>query len=262
MFTDPPYNVRIDGHVSRARAGPPRRIRHGIRRNERSPIHRLFDQIRLGLAAKASRDGALHYVCMDWRHLFELMSAGREVYDDVINLCVWNKDNGGMGSFYRSKHELVTVFKVGHAPHINNVELGRHGRNRTNVWDYAGANTFRAGRLEELAMHPTVKPVALVADVMRDASCRADLVLDPFAGSGTTVIAAEKTGRRACALEIDPRYVDVTIRRWQLYTGKPALLDTTTTAFDEIAEQRLAETKTKPPAVDAHTIVPNPEAQI
>ena len=181
---------------------------------------------------------------MDWRDLNELISAGRKIYDSMLNLCVWNKDNGGMGSFYRSKHELVTVFKVGNAPHINNIELGRHGRNRTNVWDYAGVNTFRAGRLDELAMHPTLKPVALVADVIRDASCRSDLVLDPFAGSGTTIIAAEKTGRRACALEIDPHYVDVIIQRWQAYTGKHARLDATTASFEDVAEHRQPEAKT------------------
>ena len=243
LFTDPPYNVRIDGHVSGLG-----RVRHAEfamasgEMTETQFIEFLTDS--LGLAVKASRDGALHYVCMDWRHLYELMSAGREIYDSLLNLCVWNKDNGGMGSFYRSKHEFVTVFKVGNAPHINNVELGRHGRNRTNVWDYAGVNTFRAGRLDELAMHPTVKPVALVADVIRDASSRSDLVLDPFAGSGTTIIAAEKTGRRACALEIDPHYVDVIIQRWQVYTGKPARLDTTAASFEDVAEQRQIEAKT------------------
>ena len=143
-----------------------------------------------------------------------------------------------MGSFYRSKHELVLVFKVGTACHTNNVELGRHGRNRTNVWDYAGVNTFRHDRLEELAMHPTVKPVALIADAINDASKRSDTVLDPFCGSGSTIIAAEKTGRRACGLEIDPQYVDVAVRRWQLFTGKSAVLDGTPTNFEEIAEQR------------------------
>ena len=148
-----------------------------------------------------------------------------------------------MGSFYRSKHELVAVFKVGTAPHINNVELGRHGRNRTNVWDHAGVNTFKAGRLDELAMHPTVKPVALVADILKDASRRSDLVLDPFAGSGTTIIAAEKTGREAYALEIDPNYVDVIIQRWQSYTGKAALFGATGAPFEELAEQRQSETQ-------------------
>ena len=243
VFTDPPYNVRIEGHVSGLG-----RVRHAEfamasgEMTETQYIGFLTDS--LGLTVKVSRDGALHYVCMDWRHEYELMSAGRNIYDSLLNVCVRNKDNGGMGSFYRSKHEFVTVFKVGNAPHINNVELGRHGRNRTNVWDYAGVNTFRAGRIDELAMHPTVKPVALVADVIRDASCRSDLVLDPFAGSGTTIIAAEKTGRRACALEINPHYVDVIIQRWQVYTGKHARLDTTTASFEDVAEQRQIEAKT------------------
>ena len=243
LFTDPPYNVRINGHVSGLG-----RVRHAEfamacgEMTETQYIGFLTDS--LGLTVKVSRDGALHYIFVDWRHSYELMSAGRDIYDSLLNLCVWNKDNGGMGSFYRSKHELVMVYKVGNAPHINNVELGRHGRNRTNVWDYAGVNTFRAGRLDELAMHPTVKPVALVTDVIRDASCRSDLVLDPFAGSGTTIIAAEKTGRRACALEIDPHYVDVIIQRWQEYTGKRARLDTTAASFEDVAEQRQPEAKT------------------
>jgi DNA modification methylase len=155
-----------------------------------------------------------------------------------------------MGSFYRSKHELVAVFKVGTAPHINNVELGRHGRNRTNVWDYAGVNTLKVGRHDELASHPTVKPVALVADALKDASRRSDLVLDPFAGSGTTIIAAEKTGRKACVLEIDPTYADVIVQRWQSYTGNPARLGETGVTFEELAEQRasLAESSSVPSA--------------
>ena len=243
LFTDPPYNVRINGHVSGL--GRVRHAEFAMASGEMTETQFIsFLTGSLGLAVKVSRDGALHYVCMDWGHLYELISAGRAIYDSLLNVCVWNKDNGGMGSFYRSKHELVTVYKVGNAPHINNVELGRHGRNRTNVWDYAGVNTFRAGRLDELAMHPTVKPVALVADVIRDASSRSDLVLDPFAGSGTTIIAAEKTGRQACALEIDPHYVDVIIQRWQVYTGKPARLDTTGASFEDVAEQRQIEAKT------------------
>jgi DNA modification methylase len=247
VFTDPPYNVCIDGHVS-GRG----RIRHGefaMASGEMTEAEFIqFLSVTLGQAVEASRDGALHYVCMDWRHLLELLSAGREIYDGFLNLCVWNKNNGGMGSFYRSKHELVAVFKVGTAPHINNVELGRHGRNRTNVWDYPGVNTFRPGRIDELAMHPTVKPVALIADVIKDASRRSNLVLDPFAGSGSTIIAAEKTGRQARALEIDPHYVDLIIRRWQSYTGSPALLDTTTTSFEDIAEQRQVPTAVEPPS--------------
>jgi DNA modification methylase len=258
VFTDPPYNVCIDGHVS-GRG----RIRHGefaMASGEMTEAEFIqFLSVTLGQAVEASRDGALHYVCMDWRHLLELLSAGREIYDGYLNLCVWNKNNGGMGSFYRSKHELVAVFKVGTAPHINNVELGRHGRNRTNVWDYPGVNTFRPGRIDELAMHPTVKPVALIADVIKDASRRSNLVLDPFAGSGSTIIAAEKTGRQARALEIDPHYVDLIIRRWQSYTGSPALLDTTTTSFEDIAEQRQAEAK--PTAVEPPSSVHKPELQ-
>ena len=159
---------------------------------------------------------------MDWRHIGEMLAAGRTVYSELKNLCVWNKSNAGMGSFYRSKHELVFVWKSGTAAHINNFELGQHGRYRTNVWDYAGVNTMRAGRLEELAMHPTVKPVALVADAIKDCSRRGGLVLDPFCGSGTILIAAERTGRKARALEIDPTYVDVAVRRWQAYAGKSA----------------------------------------
>src|SRR5262249_22402280 len=171
-----------------------------------------------------SVDGSIHQVCMDWRHALEMLDAGRSVYSELKNLCIWNKTNAGMGSFYRSKHELVFVWKSGGAAHINNFELGQHGRHRTNVWDYAGVNTMRAGRLEELEMHPTVKPVALLADAIKNCSRRGGLVLDPFSGSGTILIAAEKTGRKARALEIDPTYVDVAVRRWQAYTGKSAVL--------------------------------------
>ena len=157
-----------------------------------------------------------------------------------------------MGSFYRSKHELIPVFKVGSGSHVNNVELGQHGRNRTNVWDHPGVNTFKIGRRDELAMHPTVKPVSLVAEVLKDASRRSDIVLDPFAGSGTTIIAAQKTGRQACALEIDRSYTDVIVRRWQMYTGKPALLETTEMTFEEVGEQR----KPEPNASSAEDVTP------
>jgi DNA modification methylase len=237
VFTDPPYNVPIKGHVSGNGRVCHREFAMASGEMSRSQFIE-FLKITLGAAVKASRDGALHYVCMDWRHLFELLSTARVIYDDVLNLCVWNKDNGGMGSFYRSKHELVAVCKVGTAPHINNVDLGRHGRNRTNVWDYPGVNTFKAGRLNELESHPTVKPVALVADVLKDASRRGDLVLDPFAGSGTTIVAAEKTGRAACAIEVDPTYADVAVERWQSYTGKPALCGVRGALYEQIAEER------------------------
>ena len=170
----------------------------------------------------------------------EILAAGYAVYSELKNVCVWNKSNGGMGTFYRSKHEMVFVWKSGTAPHLNNFELGQYGRNRTNVWDYAGVNTFRSGRMDELQMHPTVKPVALVADAIKDCSKQGDIVLDPFCGSGTILIAAERTGRKARALEIDPSYVDVAIRRWEELTGKSARLSTGET-FEEITEQRTAE---------------------
>lgn len=256
VFSDPPYNVPIDGHVS----GLGRVAHREFAMASGEMTEAEFTQFlatTLTAAVNASRDGALHYVCMDWRHLFETLSAAKPLYGSFVNLCIWNKDNGGMGSFYRSKHELVLVFKVGKAAHINNVELGRYGRNRTNVWDYAGVNTFRRDRLHELAMHPTVKPVALIADAIKDASRRSELVLDPFSGSGSTIIAAEKTGRRAHAIEIDPRYVDVAVRRWQNFTGKTAVLDETASSFEEIAEQRNADVTTAPPQVqtgEAHNV--------
>jgi len=240
VFADPPYNVRIDGHVSGLG-----RVRHrefamasGEMKEEEFTTF-LTDVFQR--TAEVSRDGCLHYICMDWRHLHEALSAGRAVYSSLLNLCVWNKDNGGMGSLYRSKHELVLLFKVGTAPHMNNVELGHHGRNRTNVWDYAGVNTFRTDRLDELAMHPTVKPVALIADAIKDTSRRSNIILDPFGGSGSTMIAAEKTGRRARIIEIDPQYVDVAVRRWQSYAGKSARLVGSDATFEETSENRSAE---------------------
>ncbi len=192
----------------------------------------------LGHAAALSRDGAIAFVCMDWRHMSELLAAGDEVFSELKNLCVWNKNNGGMGSFYRSKHELVFVFKVGSGSHTNTFGLGDTGRYRTNVWDYAGVNTMRAGRLEELAMHPTVKPVALVADAIKDCSRRGEIVLDPFAGSGTTLIAAERTGRRGHVIEFDPAYCDRIIARYQRLTGKQAMLAGAGASFEAVAEQR------------------------
>ena len=185
-------------------------------------------------------DGSIHQICMDWRHLSEMCVAGRRVYSELKNLCVWNKSNAGMGSFYRSKHELVFVWKNGQASHINNFELGQHGRSRSNVWDYAGVNTFRSGRLEELTMHPTVKPVALIVDAIKDCSKPGHLVLDPFAGSGSTIIAAQRTGRQARGLELDPHYVDVAVKRWQKFTGKVAVLATSDERFDDVADERAA----------------------
>jgi DNA modification methylase len=155
----------------------------------------------------------------DWRHLDDVSLVGRQIYGDLLNICVWNKSNAGMGSLYRSKHELVFVFKVGTTPHFNAVELGRHGRNRTNVWDYASVNSLAGSRREDLALHPTVKPIALVADAIRDVTRRGDLVLDLFLGSGTSLIACERCGRRFRGVELDPAYVDVAIERWSAMTG-------------------------------------------
>jgi DNA modification methylase len=219
VFTDPPYNVRIDGHV--CGLGSVKHAEFAMASGEMTEAEFIvFLNTVLGHMAASSSDGAIHFVCMDWRHFYELLVAGRQVYSQLKNLCVWNKTNGGMGSLYRSKHELVAVFKSGHAPHVNNVELGVHGRYRTNVWDYAGINTFGAGRDEALAMHPTVKPVALVQDAILDCSRRGDVILDAFSGSGTTIIAAEDAGRRGFGLELDPRFVDATLKRFRDLTGK------------------------------------------
>jgi DNA modification methylase len=177
---------------------------------------------------------------MDWRHSDEMLAAGKQVYAELKNLVVWVKTNAGQGTFYRSQHELIFVFKNGDGAHQNNFELGQHGRSRSNVWTYAGVNTFRAGRLDDLSVHPTVKPVALVADAMRDCSRRGDIVLDPFMGSGTTILAAERVGRRGYGLELDPLYVDAAVRRWQAFTKRDAILAGTNTTFDEMTAARSA----------------------
>jgi DNA modification methylase len=194
------------------------------------------------LAAQFSEEGSIHFICMDWRHLGQTLASGEGVYTEFKNLVVWAKTTAGMGSFYRSQHEFIFVFKNGVGPHQNNIELGRHGRNRSNVWSHAGVNTFRAGRLEELSIHPTVKPVALVADAMRDCSRRGQIVFDPFMGSGTTILAAEKVGRRAYGLEIDPLYIDAAVKRWQDFTKRDAILKATGQPFDEVATARLTPT--------------------
>jgi len=186
-------------------------------------------------------DGSIAYVCMDWRHAGELLEAGTAAFDELKNICVWTKTNPGQGAFYRNQHEFIFAFKKGDASHINTFELGQHGRSRSNVWAYAGVNSFRAGRMDELKMHPTVKPVALVADAMRDCSRRGSIILDSFCGSGSTIIAAEQTGRRTFGIEIDPQYVDVAIRRWQALTGKDAILESTGQTFEEVSQARADE---------------------
>ena len=236
VFTDPPYNVPISGHVGGLGAVQHREF--AMASGEMSPAEfTAFLQTVFGHLAAYSVDGSIHFQCMDWRHLQEMLAAGSAAYTDLKNLCVWAKNNGGMGSLYRSQHELVFVFKSGTAPHINNVELGKHGRYRTNVWSYAGVNSFGGDR-DDLSLHPTVKPVAMVADAIRDCSHRKAIVLDAFAGSGTTLIAAEKTGRRGYGIEIDPAYCDVTIRRLHAVCGLDAVLDATGQPFAEVEALR------------------------
>jgi hypothetical protein len=224
MFADPPYNVPIDGHVSGK--GKARHREFAMAVGEMSEAEfEGFLKAAFSLAAKSSAPGAVHFICMDWAHLYPLMTVGREVYGELLNLCVWTKSNGGMGGLYRSAHEMVLVFKAGRARHRNNVQLGKFGRNRTNVWAYPGANTFLRASEEAdlLAQHPTPKPLQLVADALLDVSARGDVVLDPFLGSGSTLIAAERVGRVCRGLELDPLYVDLAIRRWQRQAGETAL---------------------------------------
>lgn len=233
-FTDPPYNVSIAGHVS----GTGRYREFAMASGEMSDAEfTAFLKTSFANMAEVSADGSIHYVCMDWRHQPELLAAAAAVYGRPKNMCVWVKTNGGMGSFYRSQHELVYVFKVGEGPHINNFGLGERGRYRSNVWRYPGVNAFGGNRDADLAMHPTVKPVAMVVDALRDCSKKGGVVLDPFGGSGTTLIAAERTGRSARLVELDPLYCDVTLRRWQQFTAKSANL-ADGRLFDDLARER------------------------
>jgi DNA modification methylase len=238
VFTDPPYNVPIDGHV--CGSGSVRHREFAMATGEMSTMaFTTFLSESLGAMAARCRDGAIAFVCMDWRHMRELLDAGQTVFAELKNLCIWNKTNGGMGSFYRSKHELVFVWKVGTAEHVNSFGLGDTGRYRTNVWDYPGISSLSASRGEELAMHPTVKPVALVADAIRDCSRRGAIVLDGFGGSGTTLVAAEKCGRTARLIEYDPLYCDVIVRRFERLTGKAGVLTATGERFEDVEAARL-----------------------
>lgn len=261
LFSDPPYNVRVSSIQGRGK------IKHGEfveGSGEMAPVQ--FTKFLTGAAsnaAKHSRNGAIHFMCMDWRHMGEMLAAGEATYSELKNLIVWAKTNAGQGTFFRSQHELIFAWKVGDAPHINNFELGQFGRRRSNLWSYAGVNTFRAGRMADLAAHPTVKPVAMVADAMRDCSRRGDIVLDPFMGSGTTIVAAERVGRRAYGLELDPRYVDVAVRRWQQFTKRDAVLEGTGETFDEL-EALIREGRDRPqnePQSPVETTDDNPSSK-
>src|SRR5215213_5143213 len=233
VFSDPPYNVPIKGHV--CGLGSVQHEEFAFASGEMSEAAFIeFLSIFLAETRRVCVDGAILFVCMDWKHAPELTAAARRTELELKNMCVWVKDNGGMGSFYRSRHELVFVLKSGVGTHTNTFELGQYGRYRTDVWEYAGVNSLKKGRMNELAMHPTVKPVDLVADAILDCSRRREIVLDPFSGSGTTLIAAEKTGRRGRAIEYEPKYVDVGVRRWERFTGREAVLAATGQTFEEV----------------------------
>jgi DNA modification methylase len=236
-FLDTPYNVKINGHV-----GGRGRTRHRefaqASGEMTSSQFTQFLKASLGTAARFVKDGGIVYCCMDWRHASELLEAGAVAFDELKNICVWTKSNAGQGSFYRSQHEFIFVYKRGKAAHINTFQLGQNGRSRSNVWSYAGVNSFRAGRMDELKMHPTVKPVAMISDAMKDCSRRDSVILDSFCGSGTTILAAEQVGRRAYCVEIDPLYADVAIRRWQRATRRDAILKATRHTFDELSRGR------------------------
>jgi DNA modification methylase len=237
LFTDPPYNVPIDGHVSGL--GKHKHREFAFASGEMTQIEfTVFLATALACAANVLRDGAIVYICMDWRHMRELLDAGELMFGPMKQLCVWNKTNAGMGTFYRSKHELIFVFKKGTGPHVNNFELGQKGRYRTNVWDHAGMTSMGATRDDDLAAHPTVKPVKLVQDAILDCSNRGDVILDCFGGSGTTLIAAHRAGRNARLIEIDPLYCDTIIRRAEQATGLRAALGDGGPEFAAVAHER------------------------
>lgn len=240
IITDPPYNVKVNGHVGGKGA-----IKHrefAMATGELSEDQfTTFLQTALLRAVEYSIDGSVHIVFMDWRHLPEILAAGRRAYTSQLNLCVWAKSQAGMGSLYRSQHELALVFKSGTAPHRNNVELGRFGRYRTNVWQYPSIHAMRSGEEGDLlALHPTVKPVKMIADTILDCSARGEVILDPFLGSGTTLLACERVGRLCRAIELDALYVDTAIRRWQALTGEDAVLESTGQTFTQREQAMLS----------------------
>jgi len=237
IFCDPPYNVKVSGHV--CGLGKIKHDEFAMASGEMTPAQFIHFLSRfMALMCQYSTNGSIHYICMDWRHLRELLAASADNYTEFKQLVVWNKDNAGMGAFYRSKHEMIAVFKNGTGKHINNFGLGENGRYRTNVWDYPGVNTLKGNRRKDLEMHPTVKPVALVADAIRDCSQRGGIILDSFLGSGTTLIAAEKTGRICHGIELEPKYVDVAIRRWQELTSQQAVRESDGLTFNQLIQQQ------------------------
>ena len=243
VFCDAPYNQRINGHVSGRGKIHHREFAMAAGEMSEAEFIAFLTQV-FTLAAEVSSDGAVHFQCMDWAHLFELLTAGRAAYDGLLNICIWSK-HPGLGGLYRSAHEMVAVFKHGGASHRNNVQLGRFGRNRSNVWSYAGSGGFARAEDHDLTRwHPTPKPVAMVADAILDVTARREIVLDPFLGSGATLIAAERVGRLCRGLELDPLYVDLTIRRWQRLTGQSAVRGDGTT-FDALVSGAGGDTQSE-----------------
>jgi DNA modification methylase len=238
IFCDPPFNVKVAGNVSGKG-----KVKHGDFAQACGEMTvEEFTQFLTTVfrnLARFARDGSLHFVFMDWRHMGEMLAAGGAVYSELKNLVVWAKDNPGLGSLYRSAHELVFVFKHGTGPHINNIDLGRYGRNRSNVWHYESAATSCRKGNNVLALHPTAKPVTMAMDALLDCSNAGGIVLDAFLGSGTTLLAAERTGRVCYGIELNPRYVDVAVRRWQNLTGKDAVLASSGKTFNEMEQDNV-----------------------
>jgi DNA modification methylase len=237
-FTDPPYNVKIDGNVCGSGAVKHREFAMASGEMTREEFTQFLTGA-LDLARAHASPGSIIYACMDWRHMAEMLAAGDTAKFELLNLCVWVKTNGGMGSLYRSRHELVFVFRNGGEAHRNNVQLGRFGRNRTNVWNYPGTSSFKNGRRSDLDLHPTIKPIAMVADAILDSTDLDDVVLDPFLGSGTTLLAAQRAGRRCYGVELDPLYVDTAIMRWERLTQQQARL-TSGQSFADVKSERSA----------------------
>lgn len=240
VFTDPPYNVPIKGHI-----GGLGKTRHddfimAAGEMDEEAFTRFLATACTNMS-DACRPGAIAFICMDWRNIAALIRAGEETFGALQNVCVWNKLSGGMGALYRSQHEFVPVFRKVGATHRNNIQLGRHGRNRTNVWDYVGVRA----RSKELKLHPTVKPTVMIADAIRDVTAHNDLVLDPFAGSGSTLLAAEMTGRRAACAELDPKYADLIIRRFEAATGEKAVHAQSGRSFRAVEQERQPNEKWK-----------------
>lgn len=237
VFTDPPFNVKIQGHV--CGSGQTKHKEFAFASGEMNVAEFIsFLKTSMANIAKHSVENSVHYICMDWRHISELLSVSQDIYAKMLNMVVWCKKNGGMGSFYRSQHELICIFQNGKGSHVNNVELGKHGRYRTNVWHYAGVNSFGSEQ-KNLKMHPTVKPVELVRDAILDASKRGDIVLDAFLGSGTTLIAAEKAGRVCYGIEYEPLYIDTIIRRYYELTGNWAIHQSSQKSYEQLLQEKL-----------------------